>query len=534
MDPATVALIGTFFLGSCLTVPGLFGASMLMAGFRRKPSGKRGRPSAGRLIIGALAVAAFVLLLSAQIDGWAFFRTLPFAGGFFGLAGRFWDYQRAGLPSTKIVMIGLGGAALLYQLRALTQREEVRVSAPQMPRNPERLWQTLVALKRRDDGFSRVAFLDFVQALYHGLHGWLGTPEYQNLSAFVSPELTAAIAGEAGHGARLSEIVLGAMKLEQIALAAQPDGTDVITVELEGNYTRERRGAEPVRLVVLERWRLERQAGAISPSPERMRVLACPSCGAPVSVSKLGACTYCNTPIGNGRLQWRLTRRSVLSTESYSTDGLGETVPEAGTDLPTVRDPRLDEDGAALAAANGQPDLAAFGEAFRQETLAPTFTQMYAAWSSKRWEDVRHLLTDFLWEAQQFSVRAYAQKKLTNRLDDLTLSAVEVVRVERDRYYDAVTARVFARCKDYTIDSKGEVIGGDAKRPREFSEYWTFIRAVNAKPGARAAEKKCPACTAPLDQMGSTGICGYCNAKVTTGDFGWVLATITQDEVYTG
>jgi hypothetical protein len=160
---------------------------------------------------------------------------------------------------------------------------------------------------------------------------------------------------------------------------------------------------------------------------------------------------------------------------------------------------------------------------------------MYAAWSAKRWNAVRHLLTDFQWEAQQHWVKAYGERGLTNKLDDLELTDVQLARVERDRYYDAVTARLYAHCKDYTVDRAGKVIGGDAKRPRVFSEYWTFIRAANAKPGAaKATENLCPNCGAPVDKMGSTGVCGYCGGKVTTGDFGWVLATITQDEVYEG
>ena len=30
------------------------------------------------------------------------------------------------------------------------------------------------------------------------------------------------------------------------------------------------------------------------------------------------------------------------------------------------------------------------------------------------------------------------------------------------------------------------------------------------------------------------GVCTYCQVKVTTGDFDWVLSRIEQDEVYAG
>jgi hypothetical protein len=322
------------------------------------------------------------------------------------------------------------------------------------------------------------------------------------------------------------------MSLDDVRVTAEKDS---LVVDIEANYTKERSGVSPERFVARERWAFTRPRGTISPPPERLRALGCPSCGATLSVSELGACTYCNAPIRSEKLCWRVTRRAMVNLEVFSTDGLGETVPEEGTDLETIYDPRLAKEAQALATADGQATGDAFLDALKTSTIVPTLSQMYAAWSAKRWGAVRHLLTDFLWEAQQHWIRVYDEKKLTNKLDGLELGVVQLVRVERDKYYDAVTVRLFASCRDYTVDASGKVIGGDPKRLRRFSEYWTFVRATGHKASGKqmdARSPNCPACGAPLDRMGSTGVCGYCNAKVTTGDFGWVLATITQDEVY--
>ena len=43
-----------------------------------------------------------------------------------------------------------------------------------------------------------------------------------------------------------------------------------------------------------------------------------------------------------------------------------------------------------------------------------------------------------------------------------------------------------------------------------------------------------PCCGAPLDNVSQTGVCGYCDTKITTGDFDWVLSRIDQCEVYSG
>jgi predicted lipid-binding transport protein (Tim44 family) len=445
-----------------------------------------------------------------------------------------------GRAASSIPMIFVGLAALVYQLSQLNQTEAVHVEAAAPRRNPHLLSQHMVGLKRRDEGFSRVVFLDFVQAVYHGVYGWMGTPQHKHLQAYVADEVMNAVAREAGGAhVRNTQVVLGMMYLEQIQL---PADKDVILVELEGNYTRERPspggpgGKDAVRLVVRERWRFERPKGTASPAPERMRALCCVACGAALSVSELGACTYCGAALRDGKLAWRLTRRTVLSSEAFSTDGLGETVEEQGTDDDTVEDDRLEKDGPPFAAAHGFADLDAFAAAFRKDTVEPTCRAMYAAWSSKQWNQVRHLLTDFLWEAQQMWIRAYAEKGYTNKLDDLEVYDMEIARVERDKHYDAVTVRVYVSCRDYTVDKTGKLVGGDKSDERLFSEYWTFVRATSAtkKQAAEDHVGKCPNCGAPIDRMGATGVCGYCDAKVTTGDFDWVLSAITQDEVYLG
>ena len=51
--------------------------------------------------------------------------------------------------------------------------------------------------------------------------------------------------------------------------------------------------------------------------------------------------------------------------------------------------------------------------------------------------------------------------------------------------------------------------------------------------GAARADPDCPTCGAPL-RIEMAGNCSYCRAKVTSGEFDWVLSRIEQDEVYAG
>ena len=132
-----------------------------------------------------------------------------------------------------------------------------------------------------------------------------------------------------------------------------------------------------------------------------------------------------------------------------------------------------------------------------------------------------------------FWIDAYNKESLTNKLDDVKIKKVELAKIELDKFYESITVRIFASCKDYVADNQGKVIGGSNKKNRKFSEYWTFIRRTGVETDSYDYGT-CPNCGATADKMGQSGTCEYCNTKISNGDFSWVLAVITQDEVYQG
>jgi len=161
------------------------------------------------------------------------------------------------------------------------------------------------------------------------------------------------------------------------------------------------------------------------------------------------------------------------------------------------------------------------------------FIKTYASWSSKKIDKIRNLLSDRLYDSWIFWIDNYKKEGLTNKLDDIKINNTEIVNIDFDKFYETVTVRVHASCKDYTINKKGELEGGSKRKIRKFSEYWTFIRRTGVEKDTYDYAT-CPNCGAPADKMGQSGICEYCNTKISNGDFSWVLSIITQDEVYRG
>ncbi len=131
----------------------------------------------------------------------------------------------------------------------------------------------------------------------------------------------------------------------------------------------------------------------------------------------------------------------------------------------------------------------------------------------------------------RFWLEAYTAAGLRN-VSTNTITNMEPARVTRDRWYDAITVRIFATGTDYTIDANGALVSGSSTKRRPFTEYWTMIRG-RAAIGLPRADKACPRCGAPLS-IDMAGSCTHCRAHVVSGEFDWVLSRIEQDDAYAG
>jgi hypothetical protein len=134
----------------------------------------------------------------------------------------------------------------------------------------------------------------------------------------------------------------------------------------------------------------------------------------------------------------------------------------------------------------------------------------------------------------QFWMKRYRENGLANRLDNVKIKRIELCRIELDAWVESITLRIHASMIDWTERvSDGVVVAGNKHQVCHFTEYWTWIRSVKHKAPV-AGNDRCPSCGAALDDLSMAGVCGYCEAKITSGDFGWVVSRIEQDEAYGG
>jgi ribosomal protein L37AE/L43A len=382
-------------------------------------------------------------------------------------------------------------------------------------------------LKIIDPNFSRVLFLDFVSSLFTKFYAYKNNIKMlKTISPFLSEQIINSVSHQA-QNSKINEIVIGSINIIQIT--TNDEYTDIL-LEINANYTSSI-GNKSTRYIVTEKWLLERKNGVLSAEPEKMHKLSCPACGAPANFTDAGYCEHCGTLITPGHLQWYAKNRVVTHTEVIRTNSLLSYSPEIGTNYPTIFSPALEAEKNQFARIHNL-DWSQYQNKFNK-IVSSYFMQIYEKWASLKWSEVRHLLTDRLWESYNFWIEEYKRNGIRNALDDTKITDIHLSKIEVDKFYEAITVRIFASSKDYVVDKQGRILAGYSKSPRIFSEYWTFIRRRGVE-NDDYDMKTCPACGAPLDKIGQNGICEYCGAKITTGNFSWVVAIITQDEEYKG
>lgn len=189
----------------------------------------------------------------------------------------------------------------------------------------------------------------------------------------------------------------------------------------------------------------------------------------------------------------------------------------------------LDQDLAALKAKDP-----IFNEQIFLDRAQAAFFALQKAWMDRNLEPSRVYMSDGLYHRWKVQVDGMVAAHKRNLLDNLVIGGVRIVKVQTDPNYDAITVRIDASAADYEVDDNNRVIYG-SRQNQPFTEYWTFIRRGGArtKLGEPAEITQCPNCGAPLS-INESGVCSYCKATVTSGEFGWVLDNITQASEWQG
>jgi predicted lipid-binding transport protein (Tim44 family) len=377
-----------------------------------------------------------------------------------------------------------------------------------------------------DPDFSLVLFEDFLYALYAKAHEARGGNRLDTLSAYLSAQARQSLRAM-GPVDAVKAVVVGAMHYTAVSSIMGSTRYVMVRVRFETNYTEVSGLGQTQSWYAVEEWTLQRATGVKSRPPTQTRSFKCPSCGAPLDAVQGSTCSYCQKTVDTGDFDWVVQTVNLVEREPRGPLLTG-TTEEQGTDLPTVKQPGVEQRMQRLLEEDAQLSWDTLSQ-----RISLIFHELQGAWSSRRWEQARPYVSDNLFQTQRYWMEAYRKDGLRNVTENARITCLELARVTSDAYFHAVTVRLHATGLDYTVrDSDGAEVGGSRTRERRYTEYWTLIRGTGAK-GRPATEKRCPSCGAGL-ALNMAGQCTHCSAKVTSGEFDWVLSRIEQDESYQG
>ncbi len=423
------------------------------------------------------------------------------------------DYPQLGIP---LLAVGIGYFA--YSAYKQRQNRDWDSGPPVELRRAT----TLEAVKQADPDFSQVLFEDFAFRLFSTAHRVRHSAvTLEMVAPYVSPPARQVLEARDPVGEPVLSVVVGAMRIVRVDV---PDaGLVRIDIELEANVSTAAHTYYSV-----ESWQLARDVAQHTKPPTATRGFPCPNCSAPWQATGTGTqrCASCNQVVDNGRFDWVVADIRLRSIDERPPT-LTEPVPERGTDLPTYRQPSVDRRLIELERADP-----AVTETALVQRLTMIYDELNRAWTNNDLRPVRGLVSDGLYDYLVYWVDAYNQQGLRNQLLEMRITHSTVAKVSTDRWYTAVTVRIWATGKDFVERVTGEHVRGSRSRDRDYSEYWTLIRSA-ARKGPPVTQRTCSNCGAPL-QITMAGECEHCSAHVTAGEFDWVLSKIEQDDSYRG
>lgn len=149
--------------------------------------------------------------------------------------------------------------------------------------------------------------------------------------------------------------------------------------------------------------------------------------------------------------------------------------PEVGNDLPTLTD-----DQAIVRFTQLRDEDKTSWDSFVAR-VKDTYVHINESWNTQELAPVDGYVTPRLLEWLRFWYAEYKRQGLVNHHADAEVRHVGLAQVTREYGLDAVTVRVYAAGNDFTTKAgTTEMVGGSQTAKREYTEYWTFVRAKGA------------------------------------------------------
>mgnify|MGYP004481370857 FL=1 len=154
------------------------------------------------------------------------------------------------------------------------------------------------------------------------------------------------------------------------------------------------------------------------------------------------------------------------------------------------------------------------------------FIQIYTALMTKEIENIKHFVTDDVYEQLKQKVDILNQKGLIQMYDELNVARTDILHYQIEDHQMIIQVMILSRYLDYLIDLEGNYVSGNRDSRVSRNNYLTFMKKIDFQ--TVGTVNKCPGCGASID-VNASGICPYCGTVYNQEDKNWILSSMKME-----
>ena len=154
------------------------------------------------------------------------------------------------------------------------------------------------------------------------------------------------------------------------------------------------------------------------------------------------------------------------------------------------------------------------------------FIQIYTALMTIEIENIKHFVTDSLYQMLENKVIDLKSQGLIQMYDELNVASTDILSYQVKDNQMIIQVRILSRYLDYIMDENGNYIRGNQESRVSKNNDLTLIKKIDFQKVGTV--NKCPGCGASID-VNKTGLCPYCGTTYNQEDKNWIVSSMKTE-----
>ncbi len=164
------------------------------------------------------------------------------------------------------------------------------------------------------------------------------------------------------------------------------------------------------------------------------------------------------------------------------------------------------------------------------EKVQIAFNMIYKSLEEKDINLIQKFVSNSVLQRYKSQIEMMTKVRANFTFKNLVIDKIVIDEYESEPDYDIIHVGIMARVDVNYYSIPYENLNYFDKE--RFVEYFSFIRKRGSKDGDIYTNNNCPNCGSLLDNTNDISKCSYCHSIITSGEYDWILAEITQADDY--